>query len=151
MPWPSWKGCGIFSLHKLTMFSPSEYLTNLQQAALLNALFVPVTSLSSSTKKVAAQTPVIATIPYLPPIEAVNQCNDIINYFITKSNLSKVTLGVAALVITTLVIIHYGRKHGKHVFAWFRQNYQQLITTIKRKLLKQPIYLLPSSTSFVIL
>ncbi len=132
------------------MFSPSEYLTNLQQMALLNALFVPPTSLASSAKQATTQAPVIATIPYLPSTETSNQCNDIINYFITTSNLPKVTLGVATLLITTLVIIHYTRKHGNRVLSWFKQNYQQLIATIKRKLLKQPIYLLPSSTSFVV-
>ena len=132
------------------MFSPAEYLTNLRQIALLNRIFIPPVNLPAAAQVPTAATsqiPVIATVPGISSTETSNQCSDFIAHLITTNNIQQLTLSAAATVITTLVIIYYIKKHGKNILSWFKQNYQMLLTSIKRKLLKQPVYLLPSPTA----
>lgn len=117
------------------MFSPTEYLTALNQISLLNGLVPPPPGIG------AAAVPVVAAVP-----TTYGECNDILRGIAA----SPLALGVAAAIAGAVIITHLVRKHGPAVLAWFRQHMQQFVSSIKAKLKRQrTIALLPAAQTLV--
>jgi hypothetical protein len=118
------------------MFSPSEYLTTLNQISLLNGLVSPLPAIGSKGVPVVAAVPAINT-----------ECRDIISGIAS----SPIALGAAAALAGAIIITHLVRKHGPAVLAWFRQHMQQFLSSIKAKLKGQRVIaLLPAAQTLVI-
>lgn len=117
------------------MFSPTEYLTTLNQISLLNGLVPSAPGLSTPA------VPLVAAVP------AFNrECNDILRGIAA----SPLALGVAAAIAGAVIITHLLRKHGPAVLTWFRQHMQQFVSSIKAKLKRQrTIALLPAAQTVV--
>jgi hypothetical protein len=147
MPWSSQKDQGIFSLHKLIMFSPAEYLTNLRQISLLNGLVTPRGQLPTipaipQVNGAGGVIPVVATVP-----PAGTECNDII----TSLANSTISIRIAAIVGTALIVAYFIKKYGRTILAGLRGKIQHILASIESKIWKQrTVYLLAPAQSLVI-
>ena len=117
------------------MFSPTEYLTQLNQISLLNQIH----NLGRPS-----QIPVVTAVPAIG--YSGGECNDLIQ----AVALSPLTIGIAGAVAGALLLTHLVRKHGPAVLQWFRQHAQQFIASIKAKIKRQrATQLLPGTHSVV--
>lgn len=127
------------------MFSPSEYLTNLNQTSLLSNLVTPqgqLPSIPSIPKMVSAPAgvPVVATVP------STTECND----FIRSIASSSLTINVAVTLAAALVLTYLIKKHGPNILAWFRDKMQKFLAAIRSKIFNQRVTaLLPASHALV--
>ena len=147
MPWSSQKDQGIFSLHKLIMFSPAEYLTNLRQVSLLNSLVTPW-----------GQLPAIPAIPQvngaggvIPVVAAVSPTTGECYDMITSLANSTISIKIAAIVGTALIVAYFIKKYGRTILAGLRSKIQHILASIESKIWKQrTVYLLAPAQSMVI-
>lgn len=127
------------------MFSPAEYLTNLNQMVLLQGLVTPRGQLPQipSMPKMSGTIgiPVITTVP-----STFEQCNDLIQTI----GSSPLVLGLAASLASGLILYYLVKKHGPVILQWIRKNMYQFVASIKRRLrLQRKLHLLPGSQSVV--
>ena len=115
-----------FSFTHKPMFSPSEYLTNLHQAQLLNQLVTPVGQLP----RIPFMRSNEAAIPVVTAVPTVGACGDIIAAVGGTSLLLK----AAAVLAGGLIITYFIKKYGSSVMTWFRSNMDQFIASVSRKL-----------------
>ena len=118
------------------MFSPTEYLTQLNQISLLNQIH----NLGRPS-----QIPVVTAVPAIG--YSGGECNDLIR----AVALSPLTIGIAGAVAGALLLTHLVRKHGPAVLKWFRQHAQQFIASIKAKIKRQRATQLLTGTQFVVM
>jgi len=130
-----------------SMFSPSEYLTNLHQISLLSGLVTPLGQLPSIPQLPKLQStpggiPVVATVP---PISSTPECNDIISAIASSPLAINLAVGLgAALVLTTLI-----KAYGPSILAWFRGKMQRFLAAIRSKISKRRTNLLQPSLQVV--
>lgn len=115
-----------FSFTHKPMFSPSEYLTNLHQAQLLNRLVTPAGQLPQIPFMRSNE----SAIPVVTAVPIMGTCGDIIAAVGGTSLLLK----AAAILATGLIMAYFVKKYGPSVLAWFCSNMQQLVASVSRKL-----------------
>jgi len=134
----------VLFLHT-TMFSPIEYLNTLNQISLLNGLVTPalgLTKTAGTSASIPAGIPVVTTVPVAP-----EQCNDMISW-LAGSGLS---LKVAVIFATALIVAYLIKKYGKTVLTAIRSKIQHILSSIENKIRKQrSVYLLAPAQSVVL-
>lgn len=114
------------------MFSPAEYLTNLNQIGLLSTLAIPT----------RGSVPVAATVPAIH-----DQCNDVL----ASLAISTLSIKVAAIVATALIIVYLVKKYGKSILASLRTKIKHILASLENKFRKQrSVYLIAPTQSVVI-
>lgn len=127
------------------MFSPSEYLTNLRQISLLNGLVTPRGQMPAippiPTMTPGVGIPVVATVP---PVQG--ECNDMLAFLVTSS----LSIKVAAIIGTALIVAYLVKKYGKSILVSLRSKIKEILVSIENKFRKQrSVYLITPTQSVV--
>lgn len=118
------------------MFSPAEYLTNLNQISLLNGLVIPF-------RPVGPSIPVVATVP---PAAGAEQCGDMLSFLAT----SPIGLKAAAIIGAALILTYLVKKYGKTILTALRSRMHEIVVAVQQKISKQrQVQLLPISQTVV--
>jgi hypothetical protein len=116
------------------MFSPAEYLTNLNQISLLNGLVIPF-------KPIGPSIPVVATVP-----PGAEQCNDVISFLAA----SPIGLKTAAIIGAAIILTYLIKKYGRTILTSLQSRIKDIVLAIQQKINRQrTVQLLPVSQTVV--
>lgn len=126
-------GSRFFFAHN-PMFSPAEYLTNLNQASLLNGLVIPF-------KPVGNSIPVVATVP-----ASQEQCADMFNFLAA----SPLGIKAAAIIAAAFLVTYFIKRYGRTILTALRSRMKEIVLALQNKISRQrSVYLLPASQTMV--